>query len=91
MLCTPTLLTQLDLVQAVPGKLAADFVRLYPLTALPCDTSGTNFSRMLYWHRRTDKDPALQWVRGMILRYGTVSTDESAVEALFHKDCPTTK
>ena len=83
MLAAPALLEATDLTLLVPGKLANDFVRKAHLTAIPAPSLKSSFPRTLYWHRRTDKDPALQWVRGMILRYGTTETDESAVKRIF--------
>lgn len=78
-----SLLEATDLTLLVPGKLALDFVRKAHLTAIPAPSMKSSFSRTLYWHRRTDKDPALQWIRGMILRFGAAETDETASVRIF--------
>lgn len=83
MLAAPALLEATDLTLLVPGKLALDFVRKAHLTAIPAPSMKSSFSKTLYWHRRTDKDPALQWIRGMILRFGAAETDETASVRIF--------
>lgn len=64
----PALLAHTDLIGLVPMQLASRFREMgVPLVVLGRPANSPIFSPALCWHDRVDRDPAVQWLRGMIL------------------------
>jgi DNA-binding transcriptional LysR family regulator len=64
-LVVPHVLARTDLVSVMPGRLAAA-VAGKALIARELPFASEPFDWTLYWHRRHDGNPALQWLRGLI-------------------------
>jgi DNA-binding transcriptional LysR family regulator len=67
LLVLPTIIASSDLVASVPSRLAKQFLCFETLDvfALPIETKSWSVS--LLWSKLTDRDPANQWLRQMLI------------------------
>jgi DNA-binding transcriptional LysR family regulator len=63
----PLLLPGSDLIAVMPRPTAEGFARILPLTVLPTPLPSTAFRPQLIWHERVHADPAVRWLRELIL------------------------
>lgn len=64
----PGILAETDMAVIVPHRTALDFVqRGAALRILELDPQQTGFTVALHWSRRTRDDPALRWLRGVVV------------------------
>jgi DNA-binding transcriptional LysR family regulator len=63
-LSLPSLISNSDLVSTVPFSTAQYMARSGDLEVLALPFGPVEFTISLYWHQRTDRDPAAMWLRG---------------------------
>lgn len=63
----PELLARSDLISLLPERMVAAKHTSAALVTLPFLEEGDVFEHRLVWHRRTGADPALDWLRSIIL------------------------
>lgn len=66
-LSLPALLRRSDLIATVPMGTAEYMAESGNLAVLPLPFGPVEFTMYLYWHRRTDRDPAAEWLRSRML------------------------
>lgn len=66
-LAAPWIVAESDLVMTVPRRIADRLARVADLVVLSLPASAETFSYRLVWHERGHKDPALRWLRSLIL------------------------
>jgi DNA-binding transcriptional LysR family regulator len=65
-LSVPYIVAQSNLIAAVPARLGRAFVGPLPIKAHPLPIRLPEQTIALYWHERTQRDPAHQWFRDVI-------------------------
>jgi DNA-binding transcriptional LysR family regulator len=61
------ILVQSDLVAALSGRIAQEFVRNHPLLLRKPPYDSPRVRTVMLWHRRLDRHPAHRWLRDVIL------------------------
>lgn len=79
-LALPASIASTDLVATVPLGTAIDFARSHALEVLPLPFRPPVFTLHQYWHARTHKDVAGQWLRQQIKALFNADTDPYARE-----------
>lgn len=66
-LLVPRTLQDTDLLAVVSSKLVEQFLGQVPVIAKPLPFESAPFMWRLYWHKRYDKSPAHEWMRGAVI------------------------
>lgn len=66
MLIVPYIVANSNLIAIVPGRLGGQFVKQLPVRLFPVPLKLPELDIALYWHQRTHRDPANEWMRNMI-------------------------
>lgn len=66
-LSVPMFVAESDLIAILPRPTAERFARDYGLATLPTPLPCAAFRTQLIWHDRVNADPAITWLRGLIL------------------------
>ncbi|HET9953786.1 MAG TPA: LysR family transcriptional regulator [Polyangiaceae bacterium] len=67
-LIAPVVVSETDLINTMPSRLARQVAKTYPLRLLPPPLELPRFDYRMYWHPRLDHDPAQRWLRDFIAR-----------------------
>jgi DNA-binding transcriptional LysR family regulator len=67
-LIAPVVVSETDLVNTMPTRLARQFAKIYPLRLLPPPLELPRFEHCMFWHPRLDHDPAQRWLRDFVAR-----------------------
>ncbi len=67
----PELLLGTDRIATLPTRLANRLAKYYPVVKLPCPIPIPGFVEQIHWHRYQERDPALMWLRGLIVELAT--------------------
>ena len=65
-LSVPTIVAQTDLISTLPSRLADSYARPMGLKLLPLPLDLKPVSVRAYWHQRDNRDPAHEWLRGVL-------------------------
>lgn len=63
----PELLADTDRIATLPTRLAHRLARHFAVDVLPCPIRIPHFTEHIHWHRYQERDPALVWLRELIL------------------------
>lgn len=77
----PELLLGTDRIATLPTRLANRLAKYYPVVKLPCPIPIPGFVEQIHWHRYQERDPALMWLRGLIVEIATSLDTESLRDA----------
>lgn len=64
----PELLMGTDRIATLPARLARRLSRYFPVTVVPCPIDIPGFTEHVHWHRYQERDPALVWLRQLLLQ-----------------------
>lgn len=67
----PELLMGTDRIATLPTRLAQRLARYFPVSVLPCPIAIPAFTERIHWHKYQEKDPAMVWLRRLILEVAT--------------------
>lgn len=67
----PELLMGTDRIATLPTRLAQRLSTHFPVQVMPCPIAIPAFTERIHWHKYQEKDPALVWLRGLILDTAT--------------------
>jgi DNA-binding transcriptional LysR family regulator len=70
----PLIAARSDLIATVPRRIAEAFTEVLPLQLLPPPLPVPGFTFSQLWHRRSEADPAHQWLRRFIFTTGSPAT-----------------
>jgi DNA-binding transcriptional LysR family regulator len=70
-LVAPHIVRQTDLVLTLPSRVAQSLGPLLGLRQLTPPIELGTFSMSMAWHERQHADPALTWLRGLVVAFGT--------------------
>lgn len=74
----PTVIAGSDALITLPARAAAQYSALYGLGMRPAPLELGDIDYRLFWHARTDRDPASRWLRDLLAIPFTQSAHESA-------------
>ncbi|HWK61580.1 MAG TPA: LysR family transcriptional regulator [Eoetvoesiella sp.] len=63
----PDLLVGTSRIATLPTRLARQMTSRFPLKLLPCPVEVPSFSENLQWHKFQERDPAIAWLRSLLL------------------------
>lgn len=63
----PRFIVGTDLIGTMHGRLAALYCDVLPLRSIPAPIGFPVLKEMMQWHRHFDRDPALVWLRGVMM------------------------
>lgn len=63
----PLMIAETDAILTVPHRVAKAFEDMSSLVEIPTPIEIDRFRYFLVWHERTDKDPALVWLRNLLV------------------------
>ena len=62
----PLMIAETDAILTIPSRVAKAFDHMSSLVEIPAPIKIERFRYFLVWHERTDKDPALVWLRNLL-------------------------
>ncbi|EQB03805.1 hypothetical protein L288_14495 [Sphingobium quisquiliarum P25] len=65
-LSVPHLISRTDMISVVPSSLGVAYARIYPLRVLPPPFPIPAIPLGFFWHRRTEGDPEVGWLREFV-------------------------
>lgn len=65
-LSAPLIISETDMLLTLPYRIAEKFVQIVPLKLLHTPVELPSYQLSMIWHPLYDKDPADQWLRGLI-------------------------
>ncbi|MCY0853616.1 LysR family transcriptional regulator [Cupriavidus sp. D39] len=73
----PRLIVGTNRIATIQTRLANAMSEIYPMRVLPCPVPTPQIVEMVQWHRYQERDPAITWFRGLLMRvaqsFGTTS------------------
>ncbi len=78
-LTMPTIVAQTDLIATVPLDLAVSASKDLPIQVLRLPFANFSLNLSVVWHDRSDKDPAIRWLRGLFRTIGAGSERRDGV------------
>ena len=77
-LCAGPVVADTDLIAAIPSRLAALLTESLHLQLIPPPVEMPAFDVLLAWHQRFHRDPALEWLRGVLAELSAVRPGPTA-------------